>query len=199
MKSIIHLLRRNFLVLIAMFLLGVSALIPATSLAATSTNPRLAVCSVKNSNPIHPTKTEPIGYKTIRVSDSTLLAGQTKTGQVGHNGTRLITYTATYKKGKLTGCRHTGTKVTVAPQDTLIHVGTQAAPPTTPAPTPVPTAASTCTNGTYVNSAGNTVCSPESASSQPAGATAQCMDGSYSFSQSRSGTCSHHGGVASWL
>ena len=33
----------------------------------------------------------------------------------------------------------------------------------------------------------------------PAGATAQCRDGTYSFSQHRSGTCSHHGGVARWL
>ena len=29
--------------------------------------------------------------------------------------------------------------------------------------------------------------------------TARCRDGSYSFSQHRSGTCSHHGGVAQWL
>jgi hypothetical protein len=63
----------------------------------------------------------------------------------------------------------------------------------TPAPQP------TCTNGTYVNSAGSTVCSPETASSAPAGATAKCVDGTYSFSQSHSGTCSHHGGVAQWL
>jgi hypothetical protein len=33
----------------------------------------------------------------------------------------------------------------------------------------------------------------------PAGATAICKDGTYSFSQTRSGTCSHHGGVATWL
>jgi hypothetical protein len=33
----------------------------------------------------------------------------------------------------------------------------------------------------------------------PAGASAQCRDGSYSFSRSRRGTCSHHGGVARWL
>jgi hypothetical protein len=56
-----------------------------------------------------------------------------------------------------------------------------------------------CTNGTYVNSAGNTVCSPEESPTQPAGATAECEDGTYSFSESRSGTCSHHGGVAQWL
>jgi hypothetical protein len=32
----------------------------------------------------------------------------------------------------------------------------------------------------------------------PAGASAQCRDGTYSFSQHRRGTCSHHGGVRSW-
>jgi len=56
-----------------------------------------------------------------------------------------------------------------------------------------------CTNGTYVNSAGNRVCSPEESPTQPAGATAECEDGTYSFSESRSGTCSHHGGVTKWL
>jgi len=35
--------------------------------------------------------------------------------------------------------------------------------------------------------------------SQPQGATAQCRDGTFSFSKTRSGTCSHHGGVARWL
>jgi hypothetical protein len=57
-----------------------------------------------------------------------------------------------------------------------------------------------CTNnGTYVNSKGETVKRPENCSAAPQGATAQCRDGSYSFSRSRSGTCSHHGGVAKWL
>jgi hypothetical protein len=57
-----------------------------------------------------------------------------------------------------------------------------------------------CTdNGTYVNSKGQTVPRPENCSAPPRGATAQCRDGTYSFSKSRSGTCSHHGGVAKWL
>ena len=56
-----------------------------------------------------------------------------------------------------------------------------------------------CPNGTYENSAGNIVCKPYESPTQPAGATAKCGDGSYSFSESRSGTCSHHGGVAVWL
>lgn len=41
--------------------------------------------------------------------------------------------------------------------------------------------------------------SSHSGSGAPAGATARCNDGSYSWSQHHSGTCSHHGGVATWL
>lgn len=33
----------------------------------------------------------------------------------------------------------------------------------------------------------------------PAGASAKCRDGTYSFSQHRQGTCSQHSGVAIWL
>lgn len=33
----------------------------------------------------------------------------------------------------------------------------------------------------------------------PSGATAKCKDGTYSFSLHRSGTCSGHRGVSSWL
>lgn len=56
-----------------------------------------------------------------------------------------------------------------------------------------------CPNGTYTNTAGNEVCRPYASSNAPAGASAQCRDGTYSFSQTRSGTCSGHGGVAQWL
>lgn len=51
----------------------------------------------------------------------------------------------------------------------------------------------------YTNSYGNRVQSPTRYSSRPAGATALCRDGTYSFSKSRRGTCSHHGGVARWF
>lgn len=37
------------------------------------------------------------------------------------------------------------------------------------------------------------------AAAAPSGATALCRDGTYSYSKHRSGTCSHHGGVAKWL
>lgn len=52
----------------------------------------------------------------------------------------------------------------------------------------------------YTNVDGQSVHSPAySSGGVPAGATAQCADGTYSFSQHRQGTCSHHGGVAQWL
>lgn len=54
-----------------------------------------------------------------------------------------------------------------------------------------------CGADTYANSRGNCVHRPVKANRAPAGATARCRDGSYSFSQSRRGTCSWHGGVAS--
>ncbi len=38
-----------------------------------------------------------------------------------------------------------------------------------------------------------------SMTAQPAGATAQCKDGSWSQSKTHSGSCSHHGGVARFL
>ena len=51
----------------------------------------------------------------------------------------------------------------------------------------------------YINSAGQRVQSPTYYPSAPRGATARCVDGTYSFSRNRRGTCSHHGGVAQWL
>lgn len=72
--------------------------------------------------------------------------------------------------------------------------------PTQPTPQQQQKSQPKCTdNGTYVNSKGETVKRPQNCSAVPTGATAQCRDGSYSFSQSRRGTCSHHGGVAKWL
>lgn len=74
----------------------------------------------------------------------------------------------------------------------------------TPAPTPVPVATAATSSGLsnsnyYTNSDGDSVHSPVNSDSVPVGATAQCIDGTYSFSQHRSGTCSHNGGVATWL
>src|SRR3954447_13109331 len=57
-------------------------------------------------------------------------------------------------------------------------------------------AASLCSRGYYRNVSGRCVHRP---SSNPAGATAKWRDGTYSYSQHASGTCSWHGGVARWI
>jgi len=56
-------------------------------------------------------------------------------------------------------------------------------------------------HGRYTNKAGADVHSPAHTvtGQAPAGASAKCRDGSFSFSQNHRGTCSHHGGVAAWL
>jgi hypothetical protein len=57
-------------------------------------------------------------------------------------------------------------------------------------------AAADCSRGYYLNVSGHCVHSP---SSSPIGATAHCRDGTYSYSEHASGTCSHHGGVLVWI
>lgn len=85
----------------------------------------------------------------------------------------------------------------------------QAQPKTSPTPEtkatnktdPPATTSGPCATDYYRNSNGVCVHRPVKTqnTSAPNGATAQCRDGSYSFSQHRRGTCSRHGGVAKWL
>ena len=55
--------------------------------------------------------------------------------------------------------------------------------------------------GHYRNIDGAVVHSPAhtEGGAAPAGASAQCRDGSWSFSLHHRGTCSHHGGVGRWI
>jgi len=84
---------------------------------------------------------------------------------------------------------------TTVPQRGCVVIGTYAKA----APTSVDRAAPTIGRGFYTNSQGEAVQRPTRANQTPPGASAQCRDGSYSFSVHRRGTCSHHGGVARWL
>lgn len=77
----------------------------------------------------------------------------------------------------------------------VVFTNTTAAPPAVNRTTP-PTG-----RDFYTNRQSEVVRRPVRAvgSQAPPGASAQCRDGSYSFSAHRRGTCSHHGGVARWL
>ena len=66
-------------------------------------------------------------------------------------------------------------------------------------PAPATTSVGPSSGHHYTNVDGQSVHSPMAAPSAPAGATAKCKDGTYSFSQHARGTCSYHGGVATWL
>jgi hypothetical protein len=140
------------------------------------------------------TETVAILFTSTTVQSATAAKGTSAVTTAGANGVETKTWTVTSTDGVETGRTLVSDDVTTAPVAQVTTVGTYVAPP---APAPAP--AATCTNGTYVNSAGATVCRPEVSSSAPSGATAKCGDGTYSFSQSRRGTCSSHGGVAVWL
>lgn len=78
-----------------------------------------------------------------------------------------------------------------------------AAPQSAPYARPAtrPTAGTPIEDGYYTNHAGQQVHRPAHTDNDqpPAGASARCRDGTFSYSMSRRGTCSHHGGVAAWL
>lgn len=133
------------------------------------------------------TTTKPVPFQSTTQNDSSLASGKTALSVAGVNGVETITHKVTYTNGVETNRVKISDVVTTEPITQVTKIGTYVAP------------AQYCPNGTYANSVGNTVCSPYSAPSAPAGATAQCVDGTYSFSQHHSGTCSYHGGVATWL
>jgi len=130
------------------------------------------------------TKTESIEFTSIDQNDSTLPLGERKLSVTGVNGERTISYDVTYVNGLETARTETKAETSKQPVQQVTLVGTYVQP------------AATSSGDGYTNSQGNHVASP---SSNPSGATARCGDGTYSYSQSRRGTCSHHGGVSSWL
>jgi hypothetical protein len=86
----------------------------------------------------------------------------------------------------------------VMPMPAPVNLGTIEADAAIHADSPTKNSGS-CNADYYLNSSGNCVHRPQQAPARPAGATAKCADGAYSFSQHRQGTCSGHGGVAQWL
>lgn len=157
----------------------------------TTANPKSPVVTTKKL-----TETESIPFETESYNDPSLPEGQTRVDSYGENGTLTNTYEVTYTDGAETSRKLISSVRTVEPTNKVIAIGTYVAPAPQPA-SPSPSYTQPSGSGdTYVNSAGNTV---ESPNSNPSGATALCRDGTYSHSQSRRGTCSRHGGVAQWL
>lgn len=136
------------------------------------------------------TKKVTIPYKTVNRDDNTIAKGTSKVVREGVEGVKEEKYEVTYTDGVETGRKLIATTTVKEPVDKIVANGTYVAPVQS-------TPTTTCANGTYKNSAGQTVCRPSTQNT--GGATAICRDGTYSYSQSRRGTCSHHGGVSRWL
>jgi hypothetical protein len=134
-----------------------------------------------------------------------LLSGCDPNPQVTNTGNGSASITSTVTPAPVT----TTSTTEAAPSSTTTTI--VAPPPTTTVapPPPVTTHAAApapqthtqaaCGADQYRNVDGVCVNRPVAAPGPPAGATAKCKDGTYSFSQHRSGTCSGHGGVAVWL
>lgn len=147
-------------------------------------NSQVAQCTSKHSST---TSTEAMPFNKKTVDDPNTAKGKTYVKTDGVDGIKTITYDfTTYNPS---GC-HEDTKTVLHEETTKQPIDQVTAMGTYEAPQP------TCTNGSYTNVDGATVCSP---SSNPNGATARCVDGTYSYSLNHSGTCSHHRGVAEWL
>lgn len=140
------------------------------------------------------TSTESIPYTSSTIEDGNLDAGLTETRVSGVNGVRTIIHKVTLTDGIETARKEVSNTITTTAINEVIAKGTKQYQPQVQVQSEPD-----CPNGTYINTYGNVVCSPYSSNSAPAGASAQCEDGTYSFSQSRRGTCSSHGGVAVWL
>lgn len=163
-----------FSVLGALFLFGaIASANPSTQ--QTSNKPRAHVPKIETKS-ISEKKIIP--FNTQQVEDATIVKGTTVVKQEGVNGEKTIIYEVTYADGSETNRKETSETVSLVPIPKIIAIGTKV--PTTNSP-PQATPTTPSTNSSYSD------------------ATALCVDGTYSYSQHASGTCSHHGGVAQWI
>lgn len=132
--------------------------------------------------------TEKIPFETKEETDSNLEIGKTKVKQEGVEGEKVITFEITLKDGKEVSRKQIKEEITKKPAEKIIAKGTKEKS------LGGSSSGSSCSGG-YINVDGNCIKSP---GSNPAGASARCRDGTYSYSQHRQGTCSRHGGVAEW-
>jgi hypothetical protein len=133
-----------------------------------------------------------------------LLQPATGWSKGGHSGGRTSSSASRYRSGS---ARFRSTAPAPSPRRSTAGTAAAAmARPSTPSRTRASSTAAADAAGQrtgkgYVNARGHWVPSPTRTADgkPPRGASARCADGSYSFSQSHRGTCSHHGGVAGWL
>ena len=98
------------------------------------------------------TETQPVAFKTVKVSDPTLSSGKTKVKTDGKNGVKTIVKSETLTDGKVAESKVVSESVTQTPVDRVVLVGTKSAETKRSAAASAPSAA-----GTFVDRDGNTV------------------------------------------
>jgi uncharacterized protein YabE (DUF348 family) len=78
------------------------------------------------------TKKQDVAFGTVRKETGSLLRGTTRVGTAGEEGTRTLTYRVVRENGEVTKRTKTSSKVTDAPRDRVLLVGTKA--PAAPEP-----------------------------------------------------------------
>jgi uncharacterized protein YabE (DUF348 family) len=81
------------------------------------------------------TKKQDVAFDTVRKESSKLARGTTRTDTAGREGTRTLTFTVVRENGKVTKRTQVSSKITEAPRDQVVLVGTKAPkPPAAPKP-----------------------------------------------------------------
>src|SRR3989344_1157570 len=177
--------QRGFLIVGSLFTMGVVWAATLPTVPATDTPTNNSVVASEETKTF--SEQVAILHDSTTINDSSLAQGTTQIRQAGKDGEKTITYEVKIQDGVEMSRKVVAEEITIQPVSEIKALGTEA-PVSTNAP-----------NGTYKNVDGDIIQSPYHAPSAPAGASAQCGDGTYSFSAHRQGTCSHHGGVARWV
>lgn len=98
------------------------------------------------------TETQPVAFKTVKVSDPTLSSGKTKVKTDGKDGVKTIVKSETLTDGKVAESKVVSESVTQTPVDRVVLVGTKSAETKKSA-----AASATSAAGTFVDRDGDTV------------------------------------------
>ena len=121
------------------------------------------------------TKKQDVAFRTVRKESSKLARGTTKVDTTGEQGTRTLTFKVVRENGKVTKRTEVSDKVTDAPRDQVVLVGTKAPkPPKAPAAPKSSTSSGSSSSGS--KSSGSSSGSSSSGSSAPSVASGSVWD-----------------------
>lgn len=132
---------------------------------------------------------------TAKCTDGTYSTATSTKGRCsGHGGVASL---VSHKKSSSSRSTATATRTPSAPAATSSRASSTRAPKASAVNTT--SRRSTAAPAASVSAPAPAIPTVRAPAGAPAGATAQCKDGTYSTSKVHTGACSHHGGVGQWL